>query len=109
MKFDARTDSSPERKSAFVAWLLEETTSSLRRAAADAEALKTAVFLYLNRAYEAGLPADEITDLLGVGPQSALSRASLSKKDEEAVFAAFDLFDELTEKVYARPPTNENG
>jgi len=109
MKFDAHVDSSPERRSAFVSWLSDETTTSLRSAAGDAEALKAAVFLYLNRGYEAGLPPDEITDLLGVGPGSAMSRASLSKEDEEAVLAAFDVLDGLIEKVHARPHSDEKG
>jgi hypothetical protein len=81
MKFNARVDSSPDAKRAFVAWLVDGTTSSLRKVAGDVEALKAAVFLYLNRAYEAGLHAEEITDLLGIGPQNVMSRASLSKTD----------------------------
>src|SRR4051794_15823045 len=95
MKFDARIDRSPEKKAAFVAWLSDETVSGLARAAGNSEALKAVVFLYLNRAYEAGLPADEITDMLGIGPKSAMSRASLSQKDEQSVLAAFDELDEL--------------
>ncbi|HEY6166875.1 MAG TPA: hypothetical protein VI454_02460 [Verrucomicrobiae bacterium] len=104
MKFDARTDSSPEKKTAFTAWLLEETISTLRRSAGDPEGLKTAVFLYFNRAYEAGIPPDEVTDLLGVGPASAMSPASLSKKDKECVLAAFEVLNGLIEAVHSGPP-----
>jgi len=108
MKFDVRSDSSPEKRNAFVAWLVGETALTLTRSAGNPEGLKAAVFLYLNRAYEARLPADEITDLLGIGPASAMSHASLSKKDEESVLAAFDELDELIEAVHARPPPNQN-
>jgi hypothetical protein len=108
MKSEPNQSPSPEKRNAFVAWLVDETVSAFVRAAGDREALKAAVFLFLNRAYEAGLAADEITDLLGIGPKSAMSRASLSKTDEEAVFAAFDELDELIESVHAQPPSTRN-
>ena len=108
MKFDARIEPSPEKKTAFVAWLVGETVSGLSGAAGNPEALKAVVFLYLNRAYEARLPAEEITDLLGIGPSSAMSRASLSKEDEKAVLAAFDELDEVIEAVHIRPPSNQS-
>ena len=108
MKFDARSDASPEKKEAFTAWLVAETASMLRRAAGDSEALKAAVFLYLNRAYEAGLQPNEVTDLLGIGPKSAMSLAALVKKDEESVLAAFDALDALAEAVHSSGPKKKD-
>ena len=86
-----------------MAWLKSETVSTFERSRGDPERLKAAVFLYLNRAYESGLHADEITDLLGVGAQSIMTRASLSKGDEESILAAFDELDELIGQVHAKP------
>jgi hypothetical protein len=85
----------------YVAWLVDQTVSTLRRAAGNPEALKAAVFLYLSRAYEAGLLADKIADYLAVGATSILSRAALSKQDEEAILDAYDLLDETIESTYA--------
>jgi hypothetical protein len=106
MKFNAHTDKSAAGKETFITWLLNETVSALQRAAGKPEALKAAVFLYLNRAYEAGLSADEITDLFGVQPGNALTCANLGKQDEELVLVAFESMDGLIEAVHGQPPAN---
>jgi hypothetical protein len=106
MNFDARTDLSPGKKEAFIAWLIDETASGLRRASGDCDALKAVVFLYLNRAYQARLSADEITDVLGVGSTSAMSRAALTKEDDEVVLQAFETLDPLVEAIHTQSPSS---
>ena len=85
---------------AFVATLLSETSAALQRSAGDAAALRGVVFLYLNRAYEAGLKPDRICDLLGISQNSILSRAKLSKQDEAAVMDAYEALDSILEQQY---------
>ena len=101
MNYNVRRDAPSKTKEEFVAWLLDETVSMLQRSAGNGEALKGAVFLFLNRAYEAGIPADQITDMLGIGAKSALSRAALGKEDEQSVLNAFDALDGVVEAVYS--------
>ena len=55
MKFDARKPHTTEEKESFVAWLRDEAISTFQRSPGDAEGLKTAAFLFANRAREAGL------------------------------------------------------
>ena len=97
MKFDARTEHSPEKKEAFVAWLTGETASMFERADGDRERLKAAVFLFSNRAREAGLLEAEVADTLGV----SIARAALSKEEEEAVLDFAETIDPLATAVYA--------
>jgi len=82
--------------------LASETASALSRAAGtgDADALRGAVFLYLNRAYEAKLDPDLICDLFGVSQNNILSQAKLSKGDEAAALDAYAQLDPILEKQY---------
>ena len=85
---------------AFVERLLSETTAALMEAAGDQEALRGVVFLYLNRAYEAGLDPEVICDLLGVSEDNILRRARLSKQDEAAVMDAYEALDPVLEQQH---------
>ena len=87
-------------REALIETLLSETAATLRRSAGDVEGIRGVVFLYLNRAYEGGLEADLICDLLGVSQDNILNRAKLSKEDEAAVMDAYDALDPILEQMY---------
>lgn len=82
--------------------LVRETAEGLGRARGNTEALRGAVFLYLHRAYEAGLEPDTAVSLFGVGPGTAMAAAELSPEDTEAVIQAYDEQDELVRRVHGR-------
>lgn len=92
-------------REALIETLLTETAAALRRSAGDPEGIRGVVFLYLNRAYEGGLEADLICDLLGVSQDNVLNRAMLSKDDEAAVMNAYDALDPILEQMYG--PTDQ--
>jgi len=98
MKFDARTEHSPEKKEAFLAWFTSETISTFVRSRGDPEGLKTAAFLFVNRAREAGIPEADIAKVLGI----SVARASLSSQDEGVVLDRADALDPLAEAVFSR-------
>jgi hypothetical protein len=100
MKFDARADHDPDRRNVFIKWLVGEAASGLRRSAGDMESLRSVVFLYLNRAYEAGLDSDEICDLLGILRGSVLNEARLSQRDQQVVLDAYETLDPILEQQY---------
>jgi hypothetical protein len=80
--------------------LASETVEAFQRAAGDAEALKGVLFLYLNRAYEAGLEPDTICDLLGVLDNNILERAGLSPADETVILDAYRVIDPILARQY---------
>jgi hypothetical protein len=100
MKFNARKNRDPGKRKAFIKWLVAEAASGLRRAKGDAESLRAVVFLYLNRAYEAGLEPDEICDLLGATRGNVLNKSRLSRKDEQEVLDAYEVLDPIVEATY---------
>lgn len=100
MKFDARTESSPEKKEAFVRWLSHETVSSFQHAANSREGLEAAAFLYVCRGREAGLSEGEIAEILGV----SIARAGLSEAAEDIVLDHAEVFDQVATAVYADQP-----
>lgn len=97
MKFDARTDASPEKKEAFVSWLTDETASTFRRSGGDAESLKTFVFLAVNRAHEAGLTSQETARIVGV----SVARAAIGPEEEEHVYHWLEALDPIATAVHA--------
>jgi hypothetical protein len=99
MKFDARSEKSPEKKDAFVAWLTTATVSTLQTAGGDPEKLKAAAFLFANRAREAGLAEQDVAEIIGVG----VARAGLSPADEDALLEFVETFDPIAMAVHASP------
>jgi hypothetical protein len=85
---------------ALVAELLTQTSADLQRNAGSTDGLRAAVFLFLNRAYEAALEPDLICDLLGVAPDNILNRAGLSKLDEAAVMDAYATLNPILEQQH---------
>lgn len=97
MKFDARIETSPEKKDAFVAWLTRETVSTFERSVGDAEGLKSCVFLAVNRAHEAGITSNETARLVGISS----ARAHLSTEDEEVVLDWLEALDPIAKAAHA--------
>jgi hypothetical protein len=91
MKFNAREEQSLHQKAEFFAWLTHETISVLQRSRGDSESLKTAAFLFMNRAHEAGLATGEIAEIAGM----SVARAGLQGNDEEVFFDWIDRFDPI--------------
>jgi enoyl-CoA hydratase/carnithine racemase len=86
---------------AFIETLLSETADALKRVADTQDSIRAVVFLYLNRAYEAGLDPDTICDLLGASEGCVLQRAGLSKQNEAAVMDAYSVLDPMLAQQYS--------
>jgi hypothetical protein len=82
----------------FRTWIEHETIDTLRRSYGNAEATKTAIFLFVNRAYEAHMPDPEIAELFG----KCIVRAGFREEDEEPAFDWLDFFGQLAAKVHGR-------
>src|SRR4051794_37116717 len=59
-KHDFSREPTGEAADHFRLWLEDQTIDMLRRTIGDAEGIKTAIFLFVNRAYEAKMPDREI-------------------------------------------------
>lgn len=100
MKYDDRSRPDPIRRERFVAWLGETTVNDFIRSRGKNELLRTAVFLFLNRAYEAHLDPDFVVELLGIRPGNIIELAGLDKADEAAVMDCYQLIDATTFHVH---------
>jgi hypothetical protein len=94
MKHDFRQQPSGEAAECFCSWLKEETTASLRRS--YGEATKSAIFLLVNRAYEAHMPEPQIGEMFG----KRIVQAGFLEQDEESAFAWLDHFSQLAAGVH---------
>jgi hypothetical protein len=97
MKHDFRQQPSGEAAEQFCSWLEQETTASLRHSYGDAEATKSAIFLYVNRAYEAHMPGEQIGKMFG----KCIARAGFREQDDEPAFAWLEFFGQLAAGVQA--------
>ncbi|MDT4331120.1 hypothetical protein ACQE3E_16100 [Methylomonas sp. MED-D] len=100
MKYDAKVEHSHEKHTEFTQWLIRETVSGLLKSKGNPEEIKSCVFLFLHRAYEAHFDPDEIVDLLGAKKPSIIDKAELFGADEEAVLAAYELLDPVISQMY---------
>ena len=80
----------------FLSWLEQETIDHLRRCVGDPEAMKGAIFLYANRAYESHMPGEQIGALFG----KALVRAGGAQEDEEAAFDLLEHFAQIAQATH---------
>lgn len=97
MKHDFRAQPSGNAADSFCLWLEQETIESLRKAYGDNEATKGAIFLFVNRAYEAHMPESKIGEMFG----TSMVRASFQEQDEEPVFSWLEQFGQLATAVHA--------
>ena len=100
MKHDFREDPDSEQAKAFRDWLETETVGALGRDRGDTDAFKATVFLFTNRAYEAGLPDAEIAEIFG----RSLARAGFGATDEQIALDWLDHFASIAQKVH--PPAS---
>lgn len=98
MKHNFRDQPTGDSADQFLAWLKRETIDSLKRSRSNPETLKGAVFLFVNRAYEAQMEDDQIGALFG----KAFVRAGGAPDDEDAVFDLLEYFGEIAKAVHAR-------
>jgi hypothetical protein len=96
MKHDLRVHPTGELAERFSAWLEQQTTESLRQAHGDGEATKAAIFLFVNRAYEAHMPEDQIGGMFG----KCFARAGFGEQDEEAAFTWLEHFAQVAAGVH---------
>lgn len=100
MKYDAKAMQSEDKHAEFIEWLAKETASGLRGAKGNSEQIKSCVFLFLHRAYEAHLDPDEVVDLLGVKEPNIIDMAELYGADEDAVLSFYELLDPIISQIY---------
>jgi hypothetical protein len=106
MKYDLRQDERREGLDQFIEWLQSETMSSLAGSVGNDDAIRAAVFLFMNRALEAHLPERTVGEVLGI---SAV-RAGLSEAEEEVAFDEADfLAGTLGEMYEVYPKTAADG
>jgi hypothetical protein len=96
MKHNFQQQPSGEAAERFCSWLEQETTESLRRSLRDEEAIKSAIFLFVNRVYEARMPETQIGEMFG----KCIVRAGFREQDEESAFAWLEQFGQLAAGVY---------
>jgi len=96
MKHDFRQQPSGAAAEQFCSWLEQETTASLRQSYGDGEATKSAISLFVNRAYEAHMLEAHIGEMFG----KCIVRAGFREQDEEPAFAWLEHFGQLTSGVH---------
>ena len=97
MKHDYRIDPDSDKAQAFLDWLESETAAALRNDRGNAEAVKSSVFLYVNRAYEAGLPDATIGRIFG----RCVAVAGYSEAEQDPVFDLLESFAETARAVHS--------
>ncbi|HMF19794.1 MAG TPA: hypothetical protein VKE98_21495 [Gemmataceae bacterium] len=96
MKHDFRKQPDGKAAKRFCSWLEQETIDSLRRSYGDGEATKSAIFLFVNRAYEAHMPEAEIGELFG----RCIVRAGFREEEEEPCFVWLEHFGQIAASVH---------
>ena len=82
----------------FRLWLEQATTDMLRRTIGDAEGTKTAIVLFVNRAYEAKMPDREIGGMFG----KCFVRSGHPQEDEEAAWELLEYLGEIAKATHSR-------
>lgn len=99
MKHNFHQHPSGEDAEHFCSWLEQETPDSLSRSIGDGEATKSAIFLFVNRAYEAHMPEEQIGQLFG----KCIVRAGFREEDEEPAFAWLGYFGQIAAGIQSDP------
>lgn len=80
--------------------LLKESAEQLRGSIGSPERIVLVVGMFLRRAFQAGMTADVVRDLLGITPGCLLDRAALPIIDEAAVVEAYASLEKALAKRY---------
>ncbi len=88
MKHDYRADSSSADAQRFIDWLENQAAEHLRRDFGNADATRGSIFLFVNRACEAGLPDELLAEVFG----RALARAGYGSSEEDAAITCLEAF-----------------
>jgi hypothetical protein len=97
MKYDYRSDPDSDEAQSFLSWLEAETSNALRDDYGNIEAVKSSVFLYVNRAYEAGLPDSLVGKILG----SCVATAGYNEAEQEVMFELLESLTATAKLVHA--------
>jgi hypothetical protein len=98
MKHDFSDEPGGEAAERFLNWLEQEMIDMLRRTAGDAEGTKAAIFLFVNRAYEAHMPEQQMAKLFG----KCFVRAGRPEEEEDTAFDLLEFFAEIARNVHRR-------
>jgi hypothetical protein len=96
LKHDFRQQPSGDAAERFRSWHEQETIASLRQAFGNEEATKAAVFLFVNRAYEAHMPESAIAEMFG----KCIVQAGFREQHEEPAFAWLEHFAQIASAVH---------
>ena len=96
MKHDDSDKSDGANTDKFESQLLEQTIENLKDSYGDLEAVKSSLFLFVNRAYESKLAEENISEILGV----AVVRARYSEAEEDWAFEIADKFAEIAKATH---------
>ena len=96
MKHDFRDQPEGYEAEQFLTWLERETIEAFQRTRGDEEGTKAAIFLYVNRAYEAHLPEEQIAGLFG----TCFVRADRPESEEDHAFDLLELFSEVAHATH---------
>jgi hypothetical protein len=97
-KHDFDSEPTGEAAGKFRLWLEQATTDMLRRTIGDAEGTKTAIFLFVNRAYEAKMPEREIAGMFG----KCFVRAGHPQDDEDAAWDLLEFLGGIAKATHSR-------
>ena len=95
LKHDFHKEPTGADADAFLAWLERETIGLLGRTLGDPEGNKTAIFLYVNRAYESHMPESQIGSLFG----KCCVRAGRTEEEQDAAFDLLEFFGQIAERT----------
>lgn len=88
MKHDYRSDPDSADAQQFLHWLEEQAGEHLKRDFGNADATRGSIFLFVNRACEAGLPDRLIAQIFG----RTLARAGYGSSEEDAAITCLEAF-----------------
>ena len=99
MKHDYRADPDSAEAQQFLDWLENQAAEHLKRDFGSADATRGSIFLFVNRACEAGLPDRLIAEIFG----RALARAGYGLTEEDAAITCLEAFLGTARAVHGPP------
>tara|TARA_R110002111_G_scaffold129372_5_gene194047 strand:- start:669 stop:968 length:300 start_codon:yes stop_codon:yes gene_type:complete len=96
MKHDFRKEPIGQTADQFTDWLLAETTNALKRDYGDVEAVKSTMFMFVNRVCESHMPEKLIAQILG----KSIAQAGYSEQEEGVLFDMYEMYEPVARKVH---------